>query len=785
MPKKTDSPRGGPRRAPPSGGPGAFLAEPGELRVRLLGGFEVWWQGRQVGGFESQKVRALLAYLLCHRSRAFSRDHLTGLLWPEKDPDAARHALRQAIYNLKSVLPGGGSPQPPILSSHAGLQLNPECRVWLDVEAFEDALRRGRGREASDPQQLTTAAQLYRGELLAGFFVKDCLSFEDWLVAEQERLREAAVEVLRILAELYSRRGEHRFAIHYARRLVALEPLSEEAYRELMRLHALGGRRSRALAEYEKLQTLLRNELGVEPLEETRALYESILLDAREEAAPVEDAEPIGPLVPLVGRAEALAALREPWQRVFEGEGRLTLVTGEAGVGKTRLIKSFLDSVTSQRRALVLKGRGYELAAPVPYLPFREVLGNAIAEESEVAERALASLPAEALSDLALLFPELCELRPDLPVPSPLPEGVGRERLFESVARFLEELCDGSGEGDPLILLLDDLHLADRDTFDLLEHLLVRLERCPVWIVAAYRPAEVDPKHPLSRLGDLRAGPPAVVSIERLPPSALREIAEFLVGEEQAPVLAHLLTSRTGGLPLAVAELINFLWDEGALVPREGGVWRLAGDSGPLHLPRTGGLDDMILRRIRRLPTSTRRLVALAAVASSSFESGLLEKAGEEHPLVVEVGLELMLKRWLIRQFSPYWSSGRRERDIVLWARGARRGSFEFAHPRIRSAIYEDINPLRRQAMHGQVGAALETLYGDRTERSCEMLAYHFTAAGQWEKAAVYLEMAARKASALQAVETARYYRRQALEVRERLETSAGGGRFAAKLKPT
>lgn len=756
------------------------------LRVRLFGGFEAWYDDRPVDGFESQKVRALLAYLLCHRGRVFSRDHLAGLLWPEREQDAARHALRQAIYNLKSALPGGDSPQPPVLSSHAGLQLNPECRVWLDVEVFEEALRQGRGREAADPQQLTNAAQLYRGELLAGFFVKDCLAFEDWLVAEQERLREAAVEVLRTLVELYGRRGEHRFAIHYARRLVALEPLSEEAYRELMRLHALAGRRSRALAEYEKLRTLLRDELGVEPLEETRALYESILRDTREEAAPVEDAEPIGPLVPLAGRAEALAALRAHWQRVFEGEGRLTLtlVTGEAGAGKTRLIKSFLDSVTSQRRALVLKGRGYELAAPVPYLPFCEVLGNAIAEEGEVAERALASLPTEVLSDLALLFPELCELRPDLPAPPPLPEGVGRERLFESVARFLEELCTGSGEGDPLILLLDDLHLADRDTFDLLEHLLVRLERCPVWILAACRPAEVDPDHPLARLQDLRADPPVVVSVERLPPPPLREIAEFLVGEEQAPVLAHLLTSRTGGLPLAVAEMINFLWDAGALVPREGGVWRLAGDSGPLHLPRAGALSGMILRRIRRLPNSTRRLVALAAVASHSFEPGLLEKAAEEHPLVVEVGLELMLRRWLIRQFTPYWSSGRRERDIVLWERGARRGSFELAHPRIRSAIYEDIHPLRRQAMHGQVGAALEALYGGRAERFCEMLAYHFTAAGQWEKAAVYLEMAARKASALQAEETARYYRQQALEVRERLETTAGGGRLAAKLKP-
>ena len=107
------------RRVSPSG-------EAGAVRVRLFGGFEVWRGERSVGRFESQKVKALFAYLLCHPGRAFSRDHLAGLLWPDSDPDAARHTLRQALYNLKSALPAAAeSPAPLLLADDRGLRLNP------------------------------------------------------------------------------------------------------------------------------------------------------------------------------------------------------------------------------------------------------------------------------------------------------------------------------------------------------------------------------------------------------------------------------------------------------------------------------------------------------------------------------------------------------------------------------------------------------------------------------------------------------------------------------------
>lgn len=747
--------------------------EPGSVRVRLFGGFEAWREDVPLRGFESQKVRALFVYLLCHRGRAFSRDHLAGLLWPDRDPEAARHILRQAVYNLRSAFTGGGAAA-PIVSSDAGLQLNPAADLWIDVEAFEEAVRQGKGREAVDPYHLTAAVQLYRGELLAGFFVKDSELFEEWLLAEQERLREAAIDALRTLVDTYRRRGEYRFGLFYARRLVSLEPLSEEACRDLMRMSLLAGRRSRALAEYEKLQALLKAELGVEPLKETRELYESILLEGPGEVEVEKDAEPIGPLIPLVGRGQAFAALLADWEQVRSGGCRLTLVAGEPGSGKTRLIRSFLDAATSQGRAIVLKGRGDDLGPPVPYQPLVEALTGALHDEGGAGERALAQAPLPVLSALSLLCPVLRELRPEVPVPEPLTDAAGRRRLFEAVAAFLA-LCAAA---EPLILFLDDLHRADPDTLALLKHLADRLAGEPLWILTVCHSGQEEP------LRSLLVGPDGPrgteIGLGRLPAAALHEIAESLVAEEQAVELSRFLLARSGGLPLEVAEVINFLWDEGLLAPAERVSWRLTGPLGGVELPGDGTISGLILHRIRRLPSSTRRLATLAAMAGPSFDFALLEHAGEEHGVVVEVGLELLLRRWLLRQSLTHWESGQRRRDLTLWAQGMRRGRFEFSHRQIRSALVDAVDPRRRQILHAQVAATLEALPRGAGDRSSEALAHHWAAAGEPGKALSHLEQALRKANDLQADATAVHYYQRALDLLGSLCEGSGGAEQAA-----
>ena len=728
-----------------------------QLTVRCLGGLEVRFGERLITGFESHKVRALFAYLITQRDRSFSRDHLAGLLWPEKPQEAARRNLRQTIYNLKTVLTANGTTS-PILARGGELRINPRLDCWLDVDAFVEARRRGVSSEAVIPHYLAGAVALYRGDFLAGFGTKDSPDFEFWQLAEQERLRDLAVDTLRLLIESYLSRGEFRLGIQYARRLVAIDPLSEQARRALITLYSLSGRRDQALAEYEQLRETLRRELGVEPMEETQELYEHVLTE-HAPAPDTEDKREFGPLIPLVGRHEPYQLLNTAWQSVLDGRCCLTLVEGEAGIGKTRLVKSFLDAVSSQSLTTILKGRCSE-RTPTAYQPFAEVVKNAFSEDSRQAQHALESEVGNTVV-LSLLVPEIREFFPGTPA-SEQRARVRRKRLFECIAHFLEQLrrsSDDGSLGEPLILMLGELQWARQETWELLEYLLERLASAPIWLLGTCCPVGHRQGAPI------REGlPVSRIALERLTPDAVEEITSALVGDDQAGELARFLIRHGEGLPLAIAEWINSLWDD-CVLAYDAGRWRLQSSLSD----RPKDLEYLVQRRLRRLPTSTRRLASQAAVMGQKFDARWLAQAAKEHPLVVEVGLKLMLERWLIRQHSEFWRSGRRERDIVLWAKGARLGNFEFNHRLIWQSILEEINPLRRQAMHREIATTLETQLEHDAGRYCETLAFHYTQAGKWDQALAHLRLATRKARDVSATDTARHYGRKAVRVADRL----------------
>jgi len=736
-----------------------------QLTVRCLGGLEIRLDDRQITGFESHKVKALFCYLVISRGRGFTREHLAALLWPEKPGDAARRNLRQAIYNLKTVLAVSGSS--PILVQGRELRFDPDFACWLDVEAFLEARRRGLSKGAIAPHHLAQAVAFYRGDFLAGFALKDSPEFEFWQLAEQERLREQAIETLTTLIESYLSRGEFRLGIQYARRLVALDPLSEQARRYLMQLYSLSGRRSRALAEYEQLRETLRRELAVEPLETTRELYEGILTE--QEAAPTEeDRQGIGPLIPLAGRQRSYQELRDSWESVLSHGARLTLLVGEPGIGKTRIVKSFLDATSSQRLITILKGRCSE-KVPTAYQPFAQILRNAISEDEECAHMALRAAPQDLLSDLALWVPELTELLPKLAPKLSSGPTFEKARFFQLIADVLAQFCrrsDGEPLDEPLVLLLSNLQWARRETVELIDFLLDRLASLPVWILGCCCPTGFGGEPPVLQGRDRksRRGRVSKIVLERLDAESIEELAAALVDDEEAAILARFLTQRSQGLPIAIAEWINSLWDEEALI-HEAGRWRLQKNLTEFD----SDLTDVVRQRLHRLPTSTRRLAAEAAVIGQLFDARLLQQAADEHPKVVEFGLELMLERWLIRQHSEHWMSGRRERDIVLWAKGAKLGGFEFNHHLIWQAILDDINPLRQQIMHTEVARALEASLEDDTERFSEALAFHYGSGCQWREAIAHLRPAIRIARTLRATDTASYYLCQAIEILDKL----------------
>jgi len=234
-----------------------------------------------VTGFKSDKVRALLTYLAVEADQPHRREALAGLLWPEWPDRQARSNLRYALSNLRRTIGDRDAAPPFLLITRDALQFNIDSEHWLDVAAFTNL------RGLQDIPDLERAVALYRGGFLEGFSVGDAAPFEEWALLKREQLSRQVLETLHSLAAIYEEQGEYERAQAYARQQVQLEPWNEEAHQQLMRVLALGGQRSAALAQYQSCSRVLADELGVEPARETVALYESIRDGTLLPAAPV------------------------------------------------------------------------------------------------------------------------------------------------------------------------------------------------------------------------------------------------------------------------------------------------------------------------------------------------------------------------------------------------------------------------------------------------------------------------------------------------------------------
>lgn len=319
------------------------------LDIRLLGTFEITLDGKPLTGFATDKARALLAYLALEAAHPQRRDVLATLLWPDQPENKARQNLRQTLLYLRHALNDDDQCDVPfLLVDRETVQLNPASDYRLDVTEFE-ALRaacqqhRHRRKESCLPclRRMAQMAGLYRGEFLEHFFVSDSTIFEEWATLKREWLHREAIETLFTLTDYYTRRGELTRARQLAWRQVELEPWREEAHRQLMRLLAMEGERSAALAQYETCCRILAQELGIEPMAETTALYAHIRDETRAPSPPL----PLSlspslslplptPPTPFVGREDELAELAE---LIANPDSRLLSLIGPGGIGKTRL----------------------------------------------------------------------------------------------------------------------------------------------------------------------------------------------------------------------------------------------------------------------------------------------------------------------------------------------------------------------------------------------------------------------------------------------------------------
>ena len=246
--------------------PGGIMAR---LILSFLGPFQAALDGRPVVGFESSKVRALLAFLAVESSRPHARETVAGLLWPDHHNHAALDSLRSGLANLRRVIGDRTADRPFLLIDRDTIRFNPAADYRLDVAELEA----GPGRPVEYLERLLDSGG---GDFLEGFALPDSAPFEEWLLSRRERCRRKTLDGLGRLAQHYADRADFERAIDYVRRQLELEAWDEVSHRRLMRLLALSDRRGQALAQYEACCRVLREELGVEPGHLTTELYARI-----------------------------------------------------------------------------------------------------------------------------------------------------------------------------------------------------------------------------------------------------------------------------------------------------------------------------------------------------------------------------------------------------------------------------------------------------------------------------------------------------------------------------
>lgn len=250
------------------------------LHVHLFGNVQVRREGQSLPAKTTRSVQGLLAFLLLHRHRSHPREVLAGQFWGEFSQERARNALNTALWRLRRVLEPEGIPGGTyILTSSTGqIGFNCQSSYWLDMAAFEEQVRPLLAKpveatETTDAQALEEAIQLYTGDLLEGFS-------DDWALQERERLRLLHLDCLRHLMGYHRQHGAYQQSLAYGQQILNHDPLREDVHRAMMRLYVESGQRALAVQQYQALCQILSAELGIPPMEETRALHSRIVLEA-------------------------------------------------------------------------------------------------------------------------------------------------------------------------------------------------------------------------------------------------------------------------------------------------------------------------------------------------------------------------------------------------------------------------------------------------------------------------------------------------------------------------
>jgi DNA-binding SARP family transcriptional activator/tetratricopeptide (TPR) repeat protein len=695
-----------------------------EVTIELCGQLSVSVDGRRrEGDLPGRQGRLALAYLALHAGRPVTRERLIAALWGDDAPTGHSQALNVVLSKLRRALGQG-------VIENAGeraVQLAPSARVDLDaVQPDLDEAFAARDRE--DWETVTAAADKVAAAADAGLLP----GYEaEWLDEPRRRLEEHGLQAreLRGDAGLALGGAELAQAERAAQEIVERAEFRESGYLLLMRVREAQGNLVEALRVHERLRTLLRDELGVAPGPQVQAEFERLLKAEQSQKAQPKGAKKERPVEPVtedagqffatrsdarfVGRRAELEQLKRCFDQAAEGHRQLVLLEGEPGIGKTRLATQLM-AICEADGAVALYGR-CDAETHVPYQPFVEALRSYVARTS--VDR-LTPWRAE----LGRVVPELlAEGEP------PAPESTERYRLFDAAAEVLTDMA----RAQPVVLVLDDLHWADKPTLLMLRQLVRAAEDSPILIVAGFRDTE-RPTELMDILAALRREHHyETIELRGLDEADTSElIGEF--GTDAMPEhVNRALWEETKGNPFFLEEMVRHIGASRASAGGNGAPW-------PVELPE--GIREVIGRRLATLSDRTSEVLTTAAVIGREFRIELLEALGAYDEDELDDVVEESVNAQVIAEVPGVY------------------GRCTFTHSLIRQTLYDGLTGTRRARLHLRVAEAMERLEAGVGEPPLAELAHHFCLAPPARgatKAVEYAERAAQQASAKFAYEEA------------------------------
>jgi DNA-binding SARP family transcriptional activator len=654
------------------------------LDVHLFGSFRLVRDEKAYTTIDSPRLQSILANLILHADTPLPRRHLAFQLYPDATEPQARNNLRQVVLLLRRALPEAGAFLR--IDSHT-LQWAPDAPFTLDVADFKAAIARG---------ALKQAVELYRGDLLP-----NC--YDDWISPERERLRETYLGALDRLSHEAEDRRDYRTAISYTQMIFRHEPLCEPAHGRMMRLQLLADDPAAALRTYRECAAVLQRELGALPCPATRALYKKAQATPR-----LATQRPAASAAPFIGREAEWARLKTAWHAVESGLPQVVLLTGEAGIGKTRLAQEFVTWATRQgiptASAICYKG-----SQKLPYAPAIHWLR----------EHPLPALGRAWLAELAQLMPEILEQRPELVPYMTTTQAGQRQRLFEALARAIR-----AGRQTQL-LLLDNAQWCDRETLDWLRYLLHAGTQTAVLLVMTARTEDVLRRTPLTAwAGDLRLTRSLTeIELPRLSDPETVALAQSVAAHPLDAASISRLHQNTEGHPLFVIESVR---------------GREVGADEPT--PFSTGIRASMEERLAQLTRAARELIDIAAAAGRQFSLPLLRQASGRAEAVFVRAMDELTRHRIVQECGD--------------------GQYKFWHEKLREFAYTGIGAARRQMVHRRLAEALEMLQAEDAaehecatpaaqdgrlplESICAQIAMHYQLAGAFDRAALYFWCAA------------------------------------------